>query len=111
MAMRLQKLHQLTDASSYIFEEITDGYSDVELGRDFWKYLRSRSLDCTARKVKVSEYVRKRISSLDERGFERKYGVRLSNIKKSSEQLRFCCSCVSLLLQHSSFGEGIIDWS
>lgn len=109
--MRLQKLHSLTDTSACIFEELTDGYSEIDIGRDFWRYIKSRILDDSTKKAKVSEYVRARILKMNDRKFAKKYGVKLSNIKKSREQIDFCCSCVSLLMQHSSFGQKIIDWS
>lgn len=111
MAMTVRLLHKLTDVSSCLFEELTDGYSEVDLARDFWKYLKSRILDDSTKKVRVSEYVRERIMRLDEKAMKRKFGLKLSTVKKSSAQLDYVSSCVSTMLHHSSYGQKIIDWS
>lgn len=109
--MRIELLQRLTTVSSYVFEEMTDDKTETELARDFWKYLRSRILDDMTRKIRVSEFVTDYVRSLSEKKFERKYGVKLANVKKSRLQLEFVAGCVSMLLHYSSYGSKIIDWS
>ena len=109
--MRVELLRKLTDVSSYIFEEMTGRMSEIDMAREFWKYLRSRFLDDMNQKVRVSDFVNEFIKGLPEEGFEAKYGVRLGNIKKSRQQLDFCCTCVTTMLHYSSYGSKIIDWS
>ena len=43
--MRLQLMKKLTDISSFIYEEMTDyAKDDADIGRDFWKYLKAKTL-------------------------------------------------------------------
>lgn len=109
--MRIELLQKLTTASSYIFEEMTDDKTETELAREFWKYLRTKMLDDMTRKIRVSEFVTDWIRRIPEKKFEKKYGVRLANLKKSKPQLEFVSGCVSMLLHYSSYGSKIIDWS
>jgi sulfur relay (sulfurtransferase) DsrC/TusE family protein len=109
--MRVELLRKLTDVSSYIFEEMTDKMSEIDMAREFWKYLRSKFLDDMNQKVKVSDFVREFIKTLSEEDFNLKYKIKLGNIKKSRQQLDFCCSCVTTMLHYSSYGSKIIDWS
>ena len=109
--MRVELLRKLTDVSSYIFEEMTDRMSEIDMAREFWKYLRSRFLDDMNQKVRVSDFVNEFIKKLSEEEFEAKYKVKLGNVKKSRQQLDFCCTCVTTMLHYSSYGSKIIDWS
>lgn len=109
--MRVELLRKLIDISSFIFEEMTDKMSEIDMARDFWKYLRSRFMDDMNQKVKVSDYVDRFIKRLPEDEFDAKYKVKLGNVKKSRQQLDFCCACVTTLLHYSSYGSKIIDWS
>jgi len=109
--MRVELLRKLTDVSSYIFEEMTDRMSEIDMAREFWKYLRSRFLDDMRQKVRVSDFVNEFIKNLSEDDFETKYKVKLRNVKKSRQQLDFCCACVTTMLHYSSYGSKIIDWS
>lgn len=109
--MKIELLRRLTDVSSYIFEEMADRMSEIDMAREFWKYLRSRFLDDMNQKVRVSDFVREFIRGLPEKEFDEKYKVRLGNVKKSKQQLDFCCVCVTTMLHYSSYGAKIIDWS
>ena len=109
--MRVELLRRLTDVSSYLFEEMTERMSEIDMAREFWKYLRSRFLDDMNEKVRVSDFVAEFIRGLDEKEFSAKYKVSLGNVKKSKQQLDFCCSCVTTMLHYSSYGSKIIDWS
>ena len=109
--MRVELLKKLTDISSYIFEEMTDKMSEIDMAREFWKYLRSKFLDDMNQKVRVSDFVREFIRNLPEQEFDDKYKVKLENIKKTKQQLDFCCTCVTTMLHYSSYGSKIIDWS
>jgi GTPase Era involved in 16S rRNA processing len=109
--MRVELLKKLTDISSYIFEEMTEKMSEIDMAREFWKYLRSKFLDDMNQKVRVSDFVREFIRNLPEQEFDDKYKVKLENIKKTKQQLDFCCTCVTTMLHYSSYGSKIIDWS
>lgn len=109
--MRIELLQRLTTVSSYVFEEMTDDKTEAELAKDFWRYLKTRLLDDTTRKIRVSEFVTEYVRRIPKKKFERKYGVRLSNVLKSRQQLEFVAGCVSMLLHYSSYGSKIIDWS
>ena len=108
--MRLKLMNHLNLIASYVFEEITDAAAE-DVARDFWKYLRSRLIDDTSQKVKVSEYVKERILRIDSAAFGAKYGVSLANVKKSKMQTDFVCSAVAILLHYSDVGRTMIDWS
>ena len=107
--MRVELLHRLLDVSSYIFEELTDDHSDRELGKSFWSYLRSKLLDDTTKRVSVSEFVYDQILALDEKAFEAKYDVKLSNIKKTKDQLLFVSEIVTKMFKFSRKFQ-VIDW-
>lgn len=109
--MRVELLKKLTDVSSYIFEEMTDKMSEIDMAREFWRYLRSKFLDDMNQKVRVSDFVGNFIRNLPETEFDAKYKTKLGNIKKSKQQLEFCCTCVTTMLHYSSYGSKIIDWS
>ena len=109
--MRVELLRKLTDVSSYVFEEMTSAMSEIDMAREFWKYLRSRFLDDMSEKVRVSDFVGEYIRKMPEEEFDAKYGTKLGNVKKSRQQLEFCCSCVTTMLHYSSYGSKIIDWS
>lgn len=109
--MRIELLQRLTTVSSYVFEEMTDDKTETELAREFWKYLRSRLLDDMTRKIRVSEFVTEYVRRIPEKKFEKKYGVKLRNVKKSRAELEFVSGCVAMLLHYSSYGSKIIDWS
>lgn len=109
--MRLELMNKLNSLATYVFEELTSRDSGIDLARDFWKYLRSRLLDDMNQKVRVSEYVYDYILKIDTDDFDRKYDVKLENVKKSRQQMDFVCSAVSILLHYSDFGKMLIDWS
>lgn len=111
MRMTINLMKRLVDVSSYVFEEMTSEKTENDLAKDFWKYLRSRLLDDMTKKVRISEFVRDYVLGLDETAFFSKYGQKISNVKKSKAQMSFVCSCISLMLQHSTYGVKIIDWS
>ena len=79
--------------------------------KEWRKYLRSKFLDDMNQKVRVSDFVREFIRNLPEQEFDDKYKVKLENIKKTKQQLDFCCTCVTTMLHYSSYGSKIIDWS
>lgn len=109
--MRTELLRRLIDVSSYIFEEMTEKMSETDMSREFWKYLRSRLLDDMGQKVKVSDFVCEFVRKIPEEDFDRRWNTKIENVKKSREQLDFCCSCVTVMLHYSSYGSKIIDWS
>lgn len=108
--MTLKLMHTLLDVSGFIYEEITDTFDDEkDLGREFWKYMRSKFLDDLMKKIKVSDFIREKILEIDAEAFDAKYGTTLVNIKKSRTQFEFITSVVTQMLKYSSNND-IIDW-
>lgn len=108
--MTLKLMHTLLDVSGFIYEEITDTFGDEkDLGREFWKYMRSKFLDDLTKKIKVSDFIREKILEIDAEAFDAKYGTTLVNIKKSRTQFEFITSVVTQMLKYSSNND-IIDW-
>lgn len=104
-------MNKLNLLATYVFEEITSVADEKDIARDFWKYLKSRLLDDISQKVKISEYVYFVISNINVKDFNKKYSVKLDNVKKSKQQMDFLCSAVSILLHYSNYGGKMIDWS
>ena len=46
-------MHKLLDVSSFIFEEMTDDFSDKQIGNEFWKFTKTKFLDDNTKKIKV----------------------------------------------------------
>ena len=89
-------MHKLLNIAGYVYEELTDKFvDDKDLGREFWKYLKSKMLDDMTKKVKVSDFVYLQILELDSEQFDKKYDMKLSNDKKSKEQLEFVTQVVT----------------
>lgn len=108
--MTLKLMHSLLDVSGFIYEEITDKFDDnKDLGREFWKYMRSKFTDDLTKKIKVSDFIREKILEIDAEAFDAKYGTTLVNIKKSRTQFEFITSVVTQMLKYSSNND-IIDW-
>jgi len=94
--MRIDLMHKLLNIAGYVYEELTDKFvDDKDLGREFWKYLKSKMLDDMTKKVKVSDFVYLQILELDSEQFDKKYDMKLSNVKKSKEQLEFVTQVVT----------------
>ena len=89
-------MHKLLNIAGYVYEELTDKFvDDKDLGREFWKYLKTKMLDDMTKKVKVSDFVYLQILELDSEQFDKKYDMKLSNVKKSKEQLEFVTQVVT----------------
>lgn len=56
-----------------------------DIGNDFWNYTRSQFLNDGIKKIKVVDFVYNYILKLDADFYLKKYGISLSNIKKSRE--------------------------
>lgn len=59
--------------------------SGKDIGNDFWNYTRSQFLNDGIKKIKVVDFVYNHILKLDVDFYLKKYGISLSNIKKSKE--------------------------
>lgn len=103
-------MHKLLDLSSYIYEELNDKFDDSkDLGRQFFKYLKSKFFDDVTQKIKVSDFIYEKILDLDTDTFDKKYQCNLSACKKSRNQMQFVTSVVTQMFKYSSKNE-IIDW-
>lgn len=103
-------MHQLLDVSGFIYEEITDSFDDnKDLGREFWKYMKSKFMDDVTKKIKVSDFIYDKVLALNTNEFDAKYGTQLANVKKSKQEMQFVVGVVTQMLKHSSSNE-IIDW-
>lgn len=95
-------MHKLLNVAAYVYEELTDKFvDDKDLGREFWKYLKSKMLDDMTKKIKVSDFVYLQILELDADAFDKKYDMKLTNVKKSKEQLEFVTQVVTQMLKCS----------
>ena len=103
-------MHKLLDLSGFIYEELNDEFDDSkDLGREFFKYLKSKFFDDITQKIKVSDFIYSKILSLDSKAFDEKYCCNLTACKKSKNQMQFVTSIVTQMLKYSSKIE-IIDW-
>lgn len=103
-------MHKLLDLAGYIYEELNDEFDDSkDLGREFFKYLKSKFFDDITQKIKVSDFIYDKILALDTEKFDKKYCCNLSACKKSKHQMQFVTSVVTQMLKYSSKNE-IIDW-
>lgn len=108
--MRIDLMHKLLDLASYIFEELNDEFDDSkDLGREFFKYLKSKFFDDITQKIKVSDFIYDKILELDTKAFDAKYHCNLAACKKSKNQMMFVTSIVTQMLKYSNKNE-IIDW-
>lgn len=103
-------MHKLLDLAGFIYEELNDKFSDhKDLGREFFKYLKSKFFDDITQKIKVSDFIYDKILSIDTAEFDKKYCCNLSACKKSKSQMQFVTSVVTQMLKHSCNNE-IIEW-
>lgn len=103
-------MHKLLDLASYIYEELNGEFDDSkDLGRQFFKYLKSKLFDDVTQKIKVSDFIYEKILELKTDEFDKKYDCNLSACKKSRNQMQFVTSVVTQMLKYSSKNE-IIDW-
>ena len=103
-------MHKLLDLSSYIYEELNDKFDDSkDLGRQFFKYLKSKFFDDVTQKIKVSDFIYDKILEINTEEFDKKYQCNLSACKKSRNQMQFVTSVVTQMFKYSSKNE-IIDW-
>lgn len=102
-------MHNLLNIAGYLYSDFTDDYSDEkDLGREFWKYMKSKLLDDMTKKIKVSDFIYDKILHVDDKKFEETYECKLSNVKKSKAQLQFVTNVVTQMLKYSD--NEIIDW-
>ena len=108
--MRIELMHKLLDLAGFIYEELNDEFNDSkDLGREFFKYLKSKFFDDITQKIKVSDFIYDKILALDTEEFDKKYYCNLSACKKSKNQMQFVTSIVTQMFKYSSKNE-IIDW-
>ena len=108
--MRIELMHKLLNLSGFIYEELCDDFTDPkDLGREFFKYLKSKFFDDVTQKIKVSDFIYDKILEIDTKNFDKKYQCNLAACKKSKNQMMFVTSIVTQMLKYSSKNE-IIDW-
>lgn len=108
--MRIELMHKLLDLSGFIYEELNDEFDDAkDLGREFFKYLKSKFFDDITQKIKVSDFIYEKILDIDTETFDKKYDCNLSACKKSKDQMQFVTSVVTQMFKYSSKNQ-IIDW-
>lgn len=109
--MRFTLMQKVLETAARVYEDMTDQMTNPEIGREFWKYLKSRLLGGESRKIKVSDWVYDYVLRMDAADFERRYGPGLVNIKKSKDQMLFMVMSVTTMLQFSPAAESILEWS
>ena len=103
-------MHKLLDLAGFIYEELNDEFDDSkDLGRQFFKYLKSKFFDDVTQKIKVSNFIYDKILEIDVDSFDKKYDCNLSACKKSRDQMLFVTSIVTQMFKYSNKNE-IIDW-
>ena len=77
--MQIQLMHKLLDLASYIFEELNDEFDNSkDLGREFFKYLKSKFFDDITQKIKVSDFIYDKILDINAKEFDAKYHCNLT---------------------------------
>lgn len=110
ISMRIELMHKLLDLSSYIFEELNDEFDNSkDLGREFFKYLKSKFFDDITQKIKVSDFIYDKILLIDDKTFNHKYNCNLTSCKKCKNQMMFVTSIVTQMFKYSNKNE-IIEW-
>ena len=110
ISMSIQLMHKLLDLSSYIFEELNNEFdTSKDLGREFFKYLKSKFFDDITQKIKVSDFIYNKILEINSKEFDIKYRCNLTSCKKSKNQMMFVTSIVTQMFKYSNKNE-IIDW-
>ena len=108
--MRIELMHKLLNLSGFIYEELCDDFTDPkDLGREFFKYLKSKFFDDVTHKIKVSDFIYEKILDLPTEEFDKKYDCNLSACKKSKDQMLFVTSVVTQMFKYSNKND-IIDW-
>lgn len=103
-------MHKLLNLAGFIYEELTDEFNDSkDLGRAFFKYLKSKFFDDVTQKIKVSDFIYEKILEINAKEFDKKYDCNLTACKKSKDQMAFVTAIVTQMLKHSNKNE-IIDW-
>ena len=99
--LSVKLIHKLVDASAFIFEELTDRYSSKEIANGYWKYCKKKFLT-GSEKVKMAEYAREILFTLNAKAFQKKYKINVANIKKSKAQSEFVSNCLVMILKSSN---------
>lgn len=107
--MKIKLMRELLDVAYYIFEDMTDAYNPKEIGNLFWDHVRSKTLDGTTKKIKVTDFIYSYLRKVNPKHYKQKYGINLSKIKKSKDQLTFVSELITKMLKHST-DTSLIDW-
>lgn len=108
--MRIDLMHKLLDTSGFLYEEFFNEFDDSkDMGREFFKFMKSKFMTDVTQKIRVSDFIKDKILTLDAESFDKKYNTHLVNIKKSKQQLNFCVAVCTQMLKYSSKND-IIDW-
>lgn len=109
--MRPKLMHKILNVAGCVYSELSedDFACRKDLGREFFKFMKSKFLADSSKKVKVSDFIRHKIMQLDAGEFDRKYMSGLKTVKKSKDQLEFLTTVVTQMFRYSSKND-VLDW-
>lgn len=109
--MRPKLMHKILNVAGYVYSELSedDFACRKDLGREFFKFMKSKFISDSFRKVKVSDFIRHKIMQLDAAKFDEKYRTSLATVKKSKDQLEFLTTVVTQMFRYSSKND-VLDW-
>lgn len=99
--MTTRLMHKLVQTADFIFQEMTDDFAPKDIGNAFWKYLKSKLLDDTTKKIRVRDFVYDWILKLDPESYREKYSINLEAVKKSKEQMMFLSDTISKMIKYA----------
>lgn len=94
-------MHKLVQVADVIFQDMTDALSPKDVGNAFWKFLKSKMLDDTTKKIRVRDFVYDWILKLDDKDYNTRFNINLEACKKSKEQMMFLSDTVSKMIKYA----------
>jgi len=99
--MTVKLMHKLVQIADFVFQDMTDELSPKDVGNAFWKFLKSKLLDDTTKKIRVRDFVYDWILKIDAKAFDEKYSMNLEAVKKSKEQMMFLSDTISKMIKYA----------
>lgn len=94
-------MHKLVQVADVIFQDMTDALSPKDVGNAFWKFLKTKMLDDTTKKIRVRDFVYDWILKLDDENYSSRFNINLEACKKSKEQMMFLSDTVSKMIKYA----------